>query len=64
MGCKKKRLVDRKKIRTCSKRLVTTLSIASFIGYIVSLIFNVPSLNLHSAVLSIALSIVSLGLNM
>ncbi|MDR0288777.1 MAG: VIT1/CCC1 transporter family protein [Rickettsiales bacterium] len=64
MGCEKKRLVDRKKMRTYSKRLVTMLSIASFIGYIASLVFDVPSLNLHSAALSIVLSIVSLGLNM
>jgi VIT1/CCC1 family predicted Fe2+/Mn2+ transporter len=61
---KEERLAHRKKIRTYSKRLVTTLSITSFIGYIASLVFDVPSLNLHSAVLSIALGIVSLGLNM
>jgi len=64
MSREKEELANRKKIRTYSKRLVTTLSIASFIGYIASLVFDVPSLNLHSAVLSIALGIVSLGLNM
>ncbi|WCR58463.1 hypothetical protein [Wolbachia endosymbiont of Ctenocephalides felis wCfeJ] len=64
MGYEKKRLVDRKKIRAYSKCLVTTLSIASFIGYIASLVFGLPSLNLCSAALSIALSIVSLSLNM
>ncbi|MCM1001157.1 MAG: acyl-CoA reductase [Wolbachia endosymbiont of Melophagus ovinus] len=63
MSREKEELANRKKIRTYSKRLVTTLSIASFIGYIASLVFDVPSLNLHSAALSIALSIVSLGLN-
>lgn len=64
MSREKEELANRKKIRTYSKRLIITLSIASFIGYIASLVFDVPSLNLHSAVLSIALSIVSLGLNM
>ncbi|BAO99406.1 putative uncharacterized protein [Wolbachia endosymbiont of Cimex lectularius] len=64
MSREKEELANRKKIRTYSKRLVTTLSIASFIGYIASLVFDVPSLNLHSAALSIVLSIVSLGLNM
>ncbi|MDG7055802.1 MAG: hypothetical protein LJD31_04740 [Wolbachia endosymbiont of Menacanthus eurysternus] len=63
MCSEEERLAHRKKIRTYSKRLVTTLSIASFIGYIASLVFDVPSLNLHSAALSIVLSIVSLGLN-
>ncbi|MFP3026266.1 MAG: hypothetical protein ACEY3L_08495 [Wolbachia sp.] len=63
MSCEEESLVYRKKIRTYSKRLVTALSTALFIGYIATLVFNISGLSVHSAALSITLSAISLGLN-
>ncbi len=59
----KDKLAYRKKVRTYSKRLVTALSTALFIGYIATLVFNISGLSVHSAALSITLSAISLGLN-
>ncbi|MGL9717949.1 MAG: hypothetical protein ACR5K9_04595 [Wolbachia sp.] len=58
-----KRLVDRKKIRTYSKRLVTALSTICFIGYIAGLIFNISTLSLYCTIAGTILSALSFALN-
>lgn len=43
----KDKLAYRKKVRTYSKRLITTLSTISFIRYIAALVLNIPVLSLY-----------------
>ena len=62
--CNKKEELDyRKKIRTYSKRLVTTLSTALLIGYIAALVFNMSALSFHFAIVGTVLSAFSFILN-
>ncbi|WP_250295297.1 hypothetical protein [Wolbachia endosymbiont of Oedothorax gibbosus] len=59
----KDKLAYRKKVRTYSKRLVTTLSTAFFIGYIAASIFNISALSLCFTIVSTVLSALSFILN-
>ncbi|WP_341821475.1 hypothetical protein [Wolbachia endosymbiont (group A) of Myopa testacea] len=59
----KDKLADRKKVRTYSKRLVITLSTASFIGYIAALAFSIPVLSLYFSIAGTILSVLSFALN-
>ncbi|WP_338406339.1 MULTISPECIES: hypothetical protein [unclassified Wolbachia] len=59
----KNKLAYRKKVRTYSKRLVTTLSTAFFIGYIAASIFNISALSLCFTIVSTVLSALSFILN-
>ncbi|WP_264732582.1 MULTISPECIES: hypothetical protein [unclassified Wolbachia] len=59
----KDKLAYRKKVRTYSKRLVTTLSTASFIGYIAALAFSIPVLSLYFSIAGTILSVLSFALN-
>ncbi|MGL9758838.1 MAG: hypothetical protein ACR5LA_08580 [Wolbachia sp.] len=63
MSYEKKRLVDKKKIRTYLKRLVTALSTICFIEYIAGLIFNVSTLSLCCTTVSTIFSALSFALN-
>ncbi|MDG7053024.1 MAG: hypothetical protein LKM45_04030 [Wolbachia endosymbiont of Alcedoecus sp.] len=60
---KKNNLAHRKKVRTYSKRLVTTLSTISFIGYIAALVLNIPVLSLYFSIAGTTLSALSFALN-
>ncbi|QOD38621.1 hypothetical protein [Candidatus Wolbachia massiliensis] len=64
MHNKQEALAHRKKIRTYSKRLVTTLSTISFIGYIAASIFDISVLSLCCTIASTILSVLSFALNM
>ncbi|MDG7057615.1 MAG: hypothetical protein LKM43_05810 [Wolbachia endosymbiont of Penenirmus auritus] len=57
------KLAHRKKVRTYSKRLVTTLSTISFIGYIAALVLNIPVLSLYFSIAGTILSALSFALN-
>jgi hypothetical protein len=57
------KLVDRKKIRTYSKRLLTALSVVLTIGYAATLVCNVTDFSLHLAIIGAVLSAISLALN-
>lgn len=59
----KNKLAHRKKVRTYSKRLVTTLSTISFIGYIAALVLNIPVLSLYFSIAGTILSALSFALN-
>lgn len=59
----KSKLAHRKKVRTYSKRLVTTLSTISFIGYIAALVLNIPVLSLYFSIAGTILSALSFALN-
>lgn len=59
----KDKLAYRKKVRTYSKRLVTTLSTISFIGYIAALVLNIPVLSLYFSIAGTILSALSFALN-
>lgn len=59
----KDKLAYRKKVRTYSKRLVTTLSTISFIGYIAALVLNIPVLSLYFSIAGTIFSALSFALN-
>ncbi|MBC6686583.1 hypothetical protein H9I48_05165 [Wolbachia pipientis] len=59
----KNKLAHRKKVRTYSKRLVTTLSTISFIGYIAALVLNIPVLSLYFSIAGTIFSTLSFALN-
>ncbi|AGK00256.1 hypothetical protein wCauA_00160 [Wolbachia endosymbiont of Carposina sasakii] len=63
MYSEKNKLACRKKVRTYSKRLVTTLSTISFIGYIAALVLNIPVLSLYFSIACTILSVLSSTLN-
>lgn len=59
----KDKLAYRKKVRTYSKRLVTTLSTISFIGYIAASVLNIPVLSLYFSIAGTIFSALSFALN-
>lgn len=59
----KDKLAYRKKVRTYSKPLVTTLSTISFIGYIAALVLSIPVLSLYFSIACTTLSVLSSTLN-
>ncbi len=63
MYYEKDKLAYRKKVRTYSKRLVTTLSTTFFIGYIAASIFNISVLSLCFSIVGTILSALSSTLN-
>ncbi|MDM8335798.1 hypothetical protein [Wolbachia pipientis] len=58
----KERLAYRKKVRTCSKHLATTLSTTFFIGYIVASILNISVLSLYCSIVGSILNALSFAL--
>lgn len=63
MHNKRDGLAYEKRIRTYSKRLVTTLSTALLIGYIATFVFNISGFSLHFAIAGAIISAISLALN-
>ncbi|MBA8770478.1 hypothetical protein HCR16_05215 [Wolbachia pipientis] len=59
----KDKLAYRKKVQTYSKRLVTTLSTISFIGYIAALVLSIPVLSLYFSIAGTIFSALSFALN-